>query len=189
MKVVLGLGNPGKKYEKTRHNVGFMVVDRLAATNGVVIKRKKYHSLVGDWKTGGENILLLKLQTYMNDSGVAVRSLYNSGLGIEAEDLIVVHDDLDLPLGQIRIRQQGGAGGHRGIISILEAVENENFFRVRVGVGRPPQGMDATDYVLKPFLPQEEVSLRDIVSRATEAVETLLKTGPLRAMEKFNRKG
>lgn len=186
MKIVLGLGNPGKKYEQTRHNMGFMVVDQLASENRVAITRRKYHSLVGDWQTNGEKLLLVKPQTYMNHSGDAVRSL-GSDLGLKAKDLIVIHDDLDLPVGRIRIRQKGGAGGHRGIISILEALESPNFVRVRVGIGRPPEGMDPTDYVLQTFLPEEEILLRDRVPRAAEAVEILLEKGPYRAMEIFNR--
>jgi len=187
VKVVLGLGNPGKKYEQTRHNLGFMVVDRLALENGVAPKRKKYHSLIGDWQRNGETVLLVKPQTYMNHSGVAVRSLC-SGLRKEAKDLIVVHDDVDLSFGRIRIRQKGGAGGHRGVISILEALGDQNFLRVRVGVGRPPRGIDPADYVLEPFLPEEGTLLEDVVSRAADAVETLLEKGPHRAMEEFNRK-
>jgi peptidyl-tRNA hydrolase, PTH1 family len=186
VKVVLGLGNPGKKYEQTRHNLGFMVVDRLASQNGVVVRRKKYHSLVGDWQTNGEKVLLAKPQSYMNRSGVAVRSLCGD-LGVEAKDLIVVYDELDLPFGRIRIRQKGGAAGHQGVLSILETLGDQNFVRVRVGVGRPPQEMDPSDYVLEPFLPEETILLPDIVARAAEAVETLLEKGPHRAMEIFNR--
>lgn len=188
MKVIIGLGNPGKKYEKTRHNLGFMVVDRLAFANDSVIKKKKHYSLIGSWQSGGEEVLLVKPQTYMNHSGSAVRSLCNE-LGVKAEDFIVIHDDLDLPLSRIRIRQRGGAGGHLGVRSILEALKSQNFLRVRMGVGRPPQGVDPTEYVLEPFLPQEEVFLTDVVSQAAEAVESLLENGPLRAMERFNRAG
>jgi PTH1 family peptidyl-tRNA hydrolase len=188
VKVIVGLGNPGKKYEKTRHNLGFMVVDRLAFANEIVLNKKKHYSLVASWRAGGEEALLVKPRTYMNRSGAAVRSLCNE-LGLKAEDFIVIHDDLDLPLKHIRIRQRGGAGGHRGVLSVLEALESQNFLRVRIGVGRPPRGVDATEYVLEPFWAQEEVFLTDMVSHAAEAVETLLESGPLRAMERFNREG
>jgi peptidyl-tRNA hydrolase, PTH1 family len=186
VKVVLGLGNPGKKYEQTRHNLGFMVVDRLASQNGVVVRRKKYHSLVGDWQTDGEKVLLAKPQSYMNRSGMAVSSLCRD-LGVQAKDLIVIYDELDLPFGRIRIRQKGGSAGHQGVLSILEALGDQNFIRVRVGVGRPPQEIDPSDYVLEPFSPGESILIRDIVGRAAEAVEALLEKGPHRAMEIFNR--
>lgn len=188
MKVIVGLGNPGKKYEKTRHNLGFMVVDRLARAKGVVFKKKKHYSLIGDWQAGGEKVFLVKPQTYMNHSGVAIGSLC-SDLGVKAEDFVVIHDDLDLPLGRIRIRQRGGAAGHRGVLSILETLPSQDFFRVRVGVGRPPRGVDPTDYVLEPFLPEEEIFAKEVVPQAAEAVETLLAEGPLVAMERFNRAG
>lgn len=186
MKVIAGLGNPGKKYQQTRHNVGFMVVDRLAAKHRIRIGKRQYHSLVSDWLTNGEKALLVKPQTYMNHSGDAVRSLRRD-LGAEPKDFIVVHDDLDLPLGRIRIRHKGGAGGHRGVTSILEALGDQNFLRVRVGIGRPPQGVDPTDYVLESFLPEETDLLGEVVSKAAEAVEALLEQGPHRAMELFNR--
>ncbi|MBI4489234.1 MAG: aminoacyl-tRNA hydrolase [Deltaproteobacteria bacterium] len=186
MKVVLGLGNPGKKYDRTRHNLGFLVVDRLASENRIAIKKRRHGSLIGDWETNGEKVLLVKPQTYMNHSGEAVRSLFGY-FPVSVKDLVVIHDDLDLPFGRIRIRQKGGAGGHRGIISILQALGDQGFLRVRVGVGRPPLGRDPTDYVLEPFSPEEEALLDGIVSRAAEAVETLLQKGPHQAMERFNR--
>lgn len=187
MKLILGLGNPGKKYERTRHNVGFLVVDRLAAKNGVVVDRKKYDSLIGDWQRDGEKVLLIKPRTYMNRSGQAVRSLLRY-LPVEAADLVVIHDDLDLPFGRIRLRQRGGAGGHRGMSSLLEVLGEElYFFRVRVGIGRPPAAMDPTDFVLQTFSPEEAAQLDQIVSKAADAVECLLQEGPHRAMENFNR--
>lgn len=186
MKVVLGLGNPGQKYEWTRHNVGFLVVDRIASGNRIAVNRNKHRSLIGDWQVGEERVLLVKPQTYMNRSGEAVKLLFRY-FPVAAQDLVVIHDDLDLPFGRIRIRQRGGAGGHLGVLSILDALGEEEFLRVRVGVGRPPQGMDPTDYVLKPFDTAEEELLEGVVSRAAQAVETLLQEGPHRAMERFNR--
>ena len=186
MKVVLGLGNPGKKYAQTRHNLGFLVVDRIAAENRVTVKRKKQDSLIGEWQTNGERVLLVKPQTFMNHSGEAARQLLRL-FPFTAKDLIVIHDDLDLPFGRIRIRPRGGAGGHRGMVSILEALGEEGFFRVRVGIGRPPTGVDPTDYVLEPFSREERAHLDQLVSRAAEAVGCLLEQGPQRAMEIFNR--
>jgi len=186
VKLIVGLGNPGKKYERTRHNVGFLVIDRLAAQNGIAVAKRKYDSLVGDWNSGGERVLLVKPQAYMNRSGQALRSLRRY-LPVEAGDLVLIHDDLDLAFGRIRIRQRGGAGGHRGMVSVLEAVGEEAFFRLRVGIGRPPAGVDPTDFVLENFAPEELARLDGIVSRAADAVECLLREGPRRAMEEFNR--
>lgn len=186
MKIVLGLGNPGKKYERTRHNLGYFVVDRLALEKRIAVNEKKYHSLTGLWHLDGEKILLAKPQTYMNHSGEAARHLLRY-LPVEAGDLVVIHDDLDLPFGRIRIRKRGSAGGHRGVSSILEALGEENFFRVRIGIGRPPAGGDPTDYVLERFSAAEAAGLEDVIARAAEAVQCLLEEGSRRAMEKFNR--
>lgn len=186
MKVVLGLGNPGKKYERTRHNLGFLVVDRIASEKQVAVKEKKYSSLIGAWQGMPERTLLVKPQTYMNGSGAAARHLLRY-LPIGVQDLVVIHDDLDLPFGRIRIRQRGGAGGHRGIFSILESLGEEGFSRVRIGIGRPPPGIDPTDYVLEPFSPEERARLGQVVSRAADAVVCLLEEGLQRSMEKFNR--
>lgn len=186
MKLVLGLGNPGTKYARTRHNVGFLVVDRMASQSDVPIRRKKYRSVLGEWHAGGEIVLLAKPQTFMNRSGDAVREMFRY-LKVSVRDLVVIHDDLDLPFGRIRIRPRGGAGGHRGVSSILEALGDENFFRVRIGIGRPPPGVDPTDYVLQNFSAEEAGELGSLVARAADAVRCLLEEDPQRAMEKFNR--
>jgi PTH1 family peptidyl-tRNA hydrolase len=166
--------------------LGFLVVDRVAAKNHVRLDKRKYDSLVGDWQRDGERVLLAKPQTYMNHSGQAVRSVLRY-LPVEVKDLVVIHDDLDLPFGYIRIRQRGGAGGHRGILSILEALGEGGFLRVRLGIGRPPPEVDPTDFVLQPFSSEEAAHIDQVISRAAEAVESLLLEGPHRAMEKFNR--
>ena len=186
VKLIVGLGNPGKKYEQARHNVGFLVVDRLAAKNSVAVAKRKHESLIGEWDRDGEKVLLVKPQTYMNRSGQALRSLLRY-LPVEAGDLVLIHDDLDLPFGRIRIRQRGGTGGHRGMVSVLEALGEGAFFRLRVGIGRPPAGVDPTDFVLERFSSEERARLDEIISRASDAVECLLHEGARRAMEKFNR--
>ena len=186
MKIVLGLGNPGKRYERTRHNLGFLVVNRIASAHGISVTAKKHQSFIGDWQLEGEKVLLVRPQTYMNRTGEAVRALFRY-LPVSVPDLVVIHDDLDLPFGRIRIRQKGGAGGHRGMLSLLEALGDENFFRVRVGIGRPPIGVNPTDYVLQPFSPDETALLEPIVARAADGVESLLREGSPRAMEKFNQ--
>ncbi|MFQ5849832.1 MAG: aminoacyl-tRNA hydrolase [Candidatus Binatia bacterium] len=186
MKIVMGLGNPGKRYERVRHSLGFMVVDRFASEKEVAVKERKYRSLIGSCQVGREKILLVKPQTYMNRSGEAVRCLFRY-LPVRPQDLVVVHDDLDLPFGHIRIRARGGPGGHRGILSILDALGEQGFFRVRVGIGRPPPGVDPSDYVLAPFPPGETALVDQVALRAAGAVDSLLGEGSHRAMEKFNR--
>ncbi len=182
----MGLGNPGQRYGRGRHNVGFMVVDRLAQEHHVELKIKKYHSLVGRWEFNGEEILLVKPQTYMNRSGEAARSMLRY-LPMSSEDLLVVYDDMDLPLGRIRLRARGSAGGHRGMQSVLDQLGRDDFFRLRVGIGRPPGGEDPTDFVLSPFLPKEEDVVERVVSRAAEAVESLIRDGARQTMETFNQ--
>jgi len=186
VKLVVGLGNPGKKYQLTRHNLGFLIIDHVATRNEVVIKKRRCHALIGEWSSNDEKVLLVKPQTYMNHSGQAVKELMRE-LNATNEDLVVIYDDLDLPFGRLRIRPKGSAGGHRGLRSIMEHVGEAPFYRLRVGIGRPPEGMNAEDYVLDPFDPQERCELKDLVSRAAEAVLTLLNDGGQRAMERFNR--
>ena len=155
MKIIAGLGNPGAEYAKTRHNVGFMLIDALAAKLGVDDWREKYDAMVLETRIGLEKVLLVKPLTYMNESGRAIGPLL-SWYKLEAEDLVVVHDDLDIPVGTIRIRKKGSAGGHNGIKSILSHVGDEHFARVRIGIGRPSPGWTVIHHVLAPF-PSEDV--------------------------------
>ena len=186
MKLVVGLGNPGRKHEGTRHNLGFLIIDQIARQNRVTIKKKLCEALVGEWSNDGDRVLLAKPQTYMNRSGESVQCLLDH-FRLPPEDLIVMYDDLDLAFGRIRIRPTGGAGGHRGVVSILESLSAAQFYRVRVGIGRPPQGMDPVDFVLEHFTVQEMDQLDEIVSRASDAVVSLLREGGQRAMEQYNR--
>jgi peptidyl-tRNA hydrolase, PTH1 family len=186
VKLVVGLGNPGKKYERTRHNLGFLVVDHIARQNQVTIKKKLCDALIGEWVNNGERILLVKPQTYMNRSGESVEALLDHFRATPG-DLNVIYDDLDLAFGRLRIRPGGRAGGHRGVLSIMESLAGAQFYRVRVGIGRPPDGVDAVDFVLEPFSSQEVKQLDELVSRASEAVVSLLQEGGQRAMEQFNR--
>ena len=186
MKLIVGLGNPGKKYQKTRHNLGFLVIDRLAQQNHIEIDKRLCDALVGEWMSSGETIVLAKPQSFMNRSGEAVTELLAEYRGTAA-DLVVVYDDLDLPLGRIRIRPRGSAGGHRGILSIQEHLAGTPFCRVRVGIGRPPEGTDAVDYVLEPFTAVEQDSLSEIIERAAASVECILTEGVEPAMGRFNR--
>ena len=186
MKLVVGLGNAGKRYERTRHNLGFLIVDHIAKRNQVAVKRKLRDALVGEWLSAREKILLVKPQTFMNRSGEPVKGLLRK-FRATADDLVVIYDDLDLPFGRIRIRPRGSAGGHRGLLSIMEGLGGAPFYRIRVGIGRPPEGIDAVDYVLEPFSAEETAELGAVVSRACEAVISLLHDGGQRAMEQFNR--
>lgn len=162
------------------------MVDRLAGENRVTVKRKLCDSLIGEWPSESGTILLAKPQTYMNRSGAAVQSLLRK-FRIKAGDLVVVHDDLDLPFGRIRIRPRGKPGGHRGVLSVIEGIGNEEFFRVRVGIGRPPEGVDATDFVLESFTSGEWVEVDEVIARAAAAVRCLLTDGASEAMARFNR--
>lgn len=186
MKLVVGLGNPGAKYRNTRHNIGFLIVDHIAAEEKVKFKRKLCDAWIGEWSGDGEPVLLVKPQTYMNRSGECVKELLGE-FGASASDLVVIHDDLDLPFGRIRVRPAGGAGGHRGVLSIMESMDDARFCRVRIGIGRPPDGTDPTDFVLEPFSPEELGQLNEVISRAAAAVTTLLRDGIQKAMEQFNR--
>jgi PTH1 family peptidyl-tRNA hydrolase len=185
VKIVVGLGNPGREYAATRHNVGFMTADVLAERWGVSSWRERYNALVGEWR-GGDTVLLVKPQTYMNLSGRAVSALM-SFYKLEPADLIVVYDDLDLPVGKIRLRAAGGAGGHRGIESILYELGSDTFARVRIGIGRPPQYMESANYVLGRFIKEEEPLMAEAITRAAAAVEAILKDGLAKAANEYSK--
>ena len=186
MKLIVGLGNPGDRYENTRHNVGFMVIDQVAAKSSIAFGRTLCGALVGQGTIDDQIVFLAKPQTYMNRSGQAVAALLREH-GIAAGDLVVISDDLDLPFGRIRIRPSGSAGGHRGLNSIAEELAGEDFLRVRVGIGRPPENCQVTDYVLEAFTAAEFEHLSEIVGRAADAVGCLLRQGIERAMASYNR--
>jgi len=184
--VIIGLGNPGPEYNKTRHNIGFRVVDRLAERWGAQFSRKAFLSKIREVFWRGEKIILLQPQTYMNRSGeaaVRLRDFYRLTLA----DFVVVHDDLDLPLGRLRIKSGGGgAGGNHGVASLIASLGCKDFSRVKIGVGRPPNGQDPADFLLQPFTPLEEAFILRAVERAVEAIEVLLIDGLERAMSLFN---
>ena len=186
MKILIGLGNPGRRHARGRHNLGFMVLDRFAQRNNIKIIDKKYHALVGEGCSNDEKVLLVKPQSFMNRSGESLRDILRAR-PVTADNLIVIHDDMDLPLGRIRMRMRGSAGGHRGVISILEVLAKQDLMRIRVGIGRPPSGVDPMEYVLDPFLAEEELVLERALSTTADAVSKLLEIGPLKAMEEFNQ--
>jgi len=183
--LLVGLGNPGRAYKGDRHNIGFMLLDRLASMMGVQFGRVRFQSLLATGRLAGAPVVLAKPQTYMNLSGRAVSQLARF-FKIAPAGLLVAYDDLDLPLGTIRLRPGGGSGGHRGMGSITEALGGGDFPRLRLGIGRPPGRMDPADYVLEPFGAQEE-PVRDLMLvQAADAVETFLRDGIELAMSRHN---
>lgn len=185
MKLVVGLGNPGVKYAGTRHNIGFVVAEELARRSGVSLKKSGYQGIYGVGRVGGEEAAILLPQTFMNLSGVSVAAACKS-LGAEPGDLIVVHDDIDLSFGTLKIKVGGGHGGHNGIRSICGVLGGGDFIRVKIGVGRPPAGGDVAGYVLNPFAAAERSRLDTVVNHSATAIETLLARGVMQAMNEFN---
>jgi PTH1 family peptidyl-tRNA hydrolase len=173
MKWIVGLGNPGKKYEDTRHNAGFMVVDRLAERWAIPVNQDKFRAHIGEGRVHGQKVYLLKPQTFMNLSGESMRAFadfYKANL----EDMILIYDDLDTALGSIRLRYQGSAGGHNGLKSIIAHMGTQQFNRIRVGIDRPQPGIDIADYVLSPFPKSSREALDQALDRACEATERAL---------------
>ena len=186
-KLIVGLGNPGEGYASHRHNIGFRVVDALARAHRLSFSRQKgFQARVAEGRIEGQRAILTKPQTFMNLSGRAVGRLVRAR-GIELDRLLVVYDDLDLPLGRLRLRPEGGAGGHKGMRSISDTLGSQAFPRLRVGIGRPPGQMDPADYVLRPFQGKEMPVLAKVVERAVAAVECWLREGLVAAMDEFNQ--
>ncbi|MCG0275838.1 MAG: aminoacyl-tRNA hydrolase [Thermosediminibacteraceae bacterium] len=183
MFLIVGLGNPGKEYEDTRHNVGFMVVDKLAERLGIKVDRVKFKGLFGEGFFEGEKILLLKPMTYMNLSGQSVQDAVEF-YKIPTENLVVIYDDMDLPLGRLRIRKKGSSGGHKGMESIIYHIASEGFPRIRVGIGRPKD--DVVDYVLGKFEPGEKKVIDAVIEAAAEAAVTIVQHGVEEAMNRYN---
>ncbi len=184
MHLVVGLGNPGARYARTRHNVGFLVVERLAARAGAPVEKKLYGALVGDGVLAATKVMFAMPQQFMNLSGQPVASILGF-YKVARENLVVVHDDMDLPFGRLRVRVGGGHGGHNGIRDIQRLVGAE-FVRVRVGVGRPPEKMDPADYVLAPWAPTESRDLDSVLDTASDAVESVVRVGVTQTMNTFN---
>lgn len=187
MKVIVGLGNPGSEYAKTKHNVGFMFIDAMAEKLGVSEWRDKFEAKIAETRIGSEKVLLVKPMTYMNESGQAVGPIM-SFYKLLPEDLIVVHDDMDIPAGTIRIRKKGSAGGHNGIKSILAHVGDEHFARVRIGIGRPLTGWTVVNHVLAPFSNEDAPRIDEAIKYLEPAVECIINDDVDMAMNKFNPK-
>jgi len=183
--LIVGLGNPGREYADNRHNAGFQCLDRLAAAHGLSFTRRQARARVAQGNIAGRRVLLVKPQTFMNASGEAVGQLARF-YKVAPEDVLVVYDDLDLPLGKIRLRPGGGAGGHRGMRSIIQHLGTEDFPRLRLGIGRPPGSMDPVDYVLSDFTADERAEMELTFERAVAAIECFLREGIEAAMNAFN---
>ena len=190
MKIVVGLGNPGSKYEFTRHNIGFRIVDSLARDIEIEFKRvKSYYSLISRGMINNHKVILVKPQTFMNLSGRAVSKVV-SYYKIPLRDLLIVYDDLNLELGQVRIRKKGSAGGHNGIESIMQYLNSEDVPRLRIGIGNPLANFnfDCVSYVLSNFNDDEKDKIKEVIQLSTEAVKTIIEDGFEKAMRKYNRK-
>lgn len=169
--LVIGLGNPGKEYEKTPHNVGFMAVDEIARKYNVTFKlSSKHNAMIGEGKINGEKIILMKPLTYMNLSGNAVRS-YIEYYKININDIVIIYDDMDLPLGTLRIRKSGSSGGHNGIKSIIENIQTESFKRIRIGIGRPTNNLGVIDFVLHNLSKIEMEKLQEVIDLIPSMIE------------------
>ena len=187
MKLIAGLGNPGSEYRDTRHNFGFMVVDALAKSHRIRVWGFRFSSRIGKGRIAGQEVALVKPRTYMNLSGRAVKPALR-GHGLSTEDLMVIHDDLDLPLGRLKITLSGGAGGHKGVASIIEELGTDQFLRMRLGIGKPEGNDDTVDYVLEPFR-DEEIPVRDrVIAAAADAVCVIFSQGVEAAQNRFHRR-
>ncbi len=188
MFVIVGLGNPGKKYENTRHNAGFIAIDALAAKYGISISEKKHKALCGTGVIEGNKVLLMKPETYMNLSGESVRSVMDFYKIDPEEDMLVIYDDISLAPGNIRIRKKGSAGGHNGIKSLIAHTGTQNFMRIKVGVGEKPSGWDLADYVLGHFSDDDNTKIKEIMPDIIQAAVLMLQGDVDKAMNDFNAK-
>lgn len=189
MKMIIGLGNPGKKYEETKHNVGFMVLDQLAKEHQAIFKKNSFEAEVADFFVNGEKIWLVKPQTFMNESGRSVGPLMTY-FGLSSEDVLVVYDDLDLMVGKIRLRQKGSAGGHNGMKSLISHMNTSVFNRIKVGIGRPRTGQTVVHHVLSNFEKEDQPIIMQGIDQSVDAVNYFIKTGDfVDSMNRFNKKG
>lgn len=186
MYLIVGLGNPGREYENTRHNAGYMVVDALAEKCGIDILEKKHKALIGKGMVAGQKCILMKPLTYMNLSGESVIDACQYYKVDPALELIVISDDISLDVGKLRIRKKGSAGGHNGLKNIIAHFGNDTFMRLKVGVGNKPPRMDLADYVLGRFTEDERKLMRETAKRGAQAIEAILTEGPDKAMNLFN---
>ena len=193
MKIIVGLGNPGKKFEKTRHNLGFMVLDRFAEKNKFpkFKMKKEFLATVSEKKIGKEKIILVKPQTFMNNSGLAVKRIFEklrtSNIEPLTSNLWVIHDDLDILFGKIKISFGRGSGGHKGVQSIIDEIGRKDFVRFRIGIGKKEVGIRKKEFVLEKFSKKEEKILKKVIELICRAIEMAIKEGIKKAMSEFNK--
>lgn len=183
--MIIGLGNPGLAYRHTRHNFGFLAIDELAKDLNIPLKRLKFRAMIGEGRFGDNKVVIVKPMTFMNESGRAVAPLIRF-FKLPLSNLLVIHDDLDLPLGTLRLRPSGGTSGQRGMASIITQLGTQEFPRMRLGIGRPPGQMDPVDYVLKDFLPSEKELFTMVLRTVVEASQTFINEGLTHTMNKYN---
>lgn len=188
MFVVVGLGNPGKDYANTRHNVGFDAIDLLAERNNIKLNKIKFTSVYGEGNINGEKVLLVKPQTYMNNSGVTVRDIYNF-YKVPIENILVIVDDIDIGFGSVRIKSKGSAGSHNGLKSIVSLLQRQDFPRIKIGVGAKKENQDLASFVLSRFPKDERKEIEETILMAVESVETIISYDIDKAMNEFNTKG
>jgi peptidyl-tRNA hydrolase, PTH1 family len=185
LKLIIGLGNPGKKYDNTRHNVGFEVIDKLASSLDAPLDKQKFNGIYGQTLINGEKVILLKPLTYMNLSGESVRPLMDY-FDIDVEDIVVIYDDLDLATGVIRLRQKGSPGGHNGMKSLVQHLGTEKFKRVRIGISRPTNGMSVPNYVLGTFNKDEQPLIDEAIEKSAAACKRWIETPFIQVMNEYN---
>lgn len=188
MYIIAGLGNPGKEYDNTRHNVGFAAIDYIAETYGISVDDKKFKAKIGKGMIEGEKVILLKPQTYMNLSGESIRLALDFFKVDEKTELLVLFDDISLDVGQLRIRKKGSAGGHNGLKNIISHLGHDSFQRIKIGVGEKPKGYDLADYVLGHFSKDEMKRMDETVIQVNQAVKSIVTDGIENAMNQFNKK-
>ena len=185
VRLIVGLGNPGERYKMTRHNIGFMAVDKIAEDFGISLEKSKFQATFGKGHIDGSNVFLVEPRTYMNKSGFSVSQFANF-YKVSNRDIFVIHDDIDLEFGRIKIKEKGGDGGHRGIKSIIDALGGDDFCRLRLGVGRSGFDKDVSNHVLSPFNEREQSVLKQFIQTSRDAVVTLLCKGTREGMNRFN---
>lgn len=186
VKLIVGLGNPGKEYEETRHNIGFKVIDELSKNLQIPLNETKFKGLFGKGNINGTQVILLKPMTYMNLSGEAVGALMNF-YKIPTDELLVIYDELDLPVGKIRLRYKGSAGGHNGIKSIIQHIGTQEFNRIRIGIDRPERGMPVANYVLSKFKKEDLPVMQEMVEKSAKACEEWIEKPFLEVMNIYNQ--
>lgn len=187
MYIIVGLGNPGREYTNTRHNIGFDVIDTLADEDNISVLEKKHKAIIGKGVVAGQKCILAKPVTYMNRSGESVREMVDYYKVDETAELIIISDDVSMDVGKVRIRKKGSAGGHNGLKNIIEHLGHDNFIRVKIGVGEKPKGWDLADYVLGRFSGPERETLNETAKWAADAIRAIIAEGPDGAMNRYNR--